>query len=225
MSSQYTFRKLLGLMVLGVCGTGLLMFTHDAMAEAPAQAKAGGEAAAHAQSDVAGAFEGKAVHSKRYGTVVINRGQGMGWGWSRTDDQRVGGNSSASISLVHPGANGSKGALKVTGELKSGFISPWAGVAWFPGSHPMQPADLSGKKALVFWAKGKPGSYSIMVMTKSPRSIPQYDSFTLTKQWKKYTIPLATSFVGADWKKVYFIAFSAGAFGKFHFELDDVQLQ
>ncbi|MGH8415270.1 MAG: hypothetical protein ACRESX_11125, partial [Gammaproteobacteria bacterium] len=172
-----------------------------------------------------GDFEDKAVESKQYGTLILNHGHGqIGWGWSVSTDERAGGHSVANIALIHPGADGTHSALQVSGEIKAGFPYPWAGAIWFPGREPMQPADLTGKQELSFWARGKPGSYNIMLMSGSPGSIPLYASFVTTDQWKEYHIPLASSFPNADWKHVYFIAFSASNPGKFQFDLDQVSL-
>lgn len=182
------------------------------------------ETAAPAAQVMIGDFEGKAVQNKQYGTLILSHGHEFGWGWSVTTDQRAGGHSVANIALIHPGANGTHGALQVSGEIKSGFPYPWAGAVWFPGHAPMQPADLSAKQELTFWARGKPGSYNLMLMSGSPSSIPLYASFVTTSKWKEYHIPLAASFPNADWKQVYFIAFSAANPGKFEFDLDQVKL-
>ena len=170
-----------------------------------------------------GGFEGKTVQNKKFGTLVISHDREFGWGWTVTTDQRAGGNSIASITLVHPGADATHDALQVTGEVKPGFqYGPWAGAIWFPGHEPMQPADLSAKKELTFWARGTAGSYNIMLDTGSP--IPLYASFVITGNWKEYHIPLATSFPNADWKNVVFVAFAAANQGKFQFDLDQVTL-
>lgn len=226
MNKTNTFRKTSHLMLLAACGSGMLMLANYAAAATPASdgQAAAATASAQAKGDVAGDFEGKAVTSKRFGTMIRSHGQEIGWGWASTDDSRVDGHSTAAIRLAHPGAKGSQGALEVNGELKSGFIAPWAGAVWFPGSRPMQPADLSGRKALTFWVRGKPGSYSVMLMSGSGKSIPQYANFTITKDWKQIRIPLQSSFPGADFKHVYFVAFSAGGLGKFQFDLDRVTL-
>lgn len=171
-----------------------------------------------------GDFEGKSIQDKQYGTLILNHGHEFGWGWSASTDQRVGGHSVASITLIHPGADGTHGALRVSGEIKSGFPYPWAGAIWFPGHEPMQSADLSAKKELSFWARGKPGRYSIMLDAGSPVGIPLYASFVTTTQWKEYHIPLATSFPNADLKQVFYVAFSAGNPGKFEFDVDQVTL-
>lgn len=205
----------------------------------PAQA-AGGAATANAASNSAkaddiapagrvmiGDFEGKATPNKQYGTLILNHGHGeFGWGWSAYSDQRIGGHSLASIALIQPGADGTRGALRVSGEIKPGFPYPWAGAFWYPGHQPMEPGDLSAKKELVFWARGDGRSYAVMIMSGSPNGIPQGTEFTTTTRWKEYHIPLATSFLSADLKHVFFIGFSAGeGQGKFQLDIDQVVLR
>ena len=202
-----------------------ISFAVSASAAPPAQTHATVASVAPAGTVLIGNFEGKTTVNKQYGTLVINHSPEFGWGWSVTTDQRAGGNSVAEIALIHPGAAGTKGALRITGEIKPGFpYGPWAGAIWFPGHEPMQPAELSGKKELIFWARGKAGSYNLMLMSGSPGGIPLYASFVTTPKWKEYHIPLAASFPNADWKQVYFLAFSAANQGKFQFDLDQVSL-
>lgn len=202
-----------------------ILFAISAFAAPSAQTHAPAANAAPAGNVLIGSFKGKTVQSKQYGTLVINHDHEFGWGWMVTTDQRAGGNSIANIALIHPGADGMRGALRVTGEVKPGFqYGPWAGAIWFPGREPMQPGDLSAKKELTFWARGTPGSYNIMLASGSPNSIPLYAAFVVTSQWKEYHIPLATSFPNADWKRVYYLAFSAANQGKFKFDLDQVTL-
>lgn len=202
-----------------------ILFTVSAWAAPPAQTHAAVTGVAPAGTVLIGNFEGKTTPNKQYGTLVINHSPEFGWGWSVTTDQRAGGKSVAEIALIHPGAAGTKGALQITGEIKPGFpYGPWAGAIWFPGHEPMQPADLSAKKALTFWARGKAGSYNLMLMSGSPGGIPLYSSFVTTPKWKEYHILLVASFPNAGWKKVYFIAFSAANQGKFQFDLDQVSL-
>lgn len=179
---------------------------------------------APAGSVMIGNFEGHTTANKQYGTLVLRQGDEFGWGWSTTSDERMGGHSTAKITIVHPGADGTHGALQVTGVIKPGFIAPWAGAIWFPGNYPTQAADLSAKKELSFWARGTPGSYNLMLSTGSANSMPIYSAFVVGKQWKEYHIPLATSFPNADWKRVVYLAFSAANPGKFQFDLDQVTL-
>src|SRR5574337_185493 len=192
----------------------------------PAPAATTTEAVAPAGTVMIGNFEGKTTANKQYGTLVLSHSHEIGWGWATTTDQMAGGHSLASIVIIHPGVGGPHGALRVTGEVKPGFqFGPWAGAIWFPGHEPMQPADLSAKKELTFWARGTPGSHNLMLASGSPNGIPLYASFVITKQWKEYHMPLATSFPNADWEHVYYLAFAAGTNGKFRFDLDQVSLQ
>src|SRR5436190_2960258 len=88
--------------------------------------------------------------------------------WMTTSDSEAGGKSTSAMQGVWGGANGSKGALKITGEIVSGGAPfNWAGVFFFPGSSPNDPANLSGKKMLSFWAKGDGKSYAVAVQTES----------------------------------------------------------
>ncbi|HET7268348.1 MAG TPA: CIA30 family protein [Oleiagrimonas sp.] len=224
MSTKNMVRRAGYLLTLAVCGTGLALSTQGAMAAPPAKHANDGAAAAPLSAGLAGGFEGASRTGRHGGTVVPSDGKELGWGWMATADKRMGGNSSASVALVHPGAGGTQGALRANGVLKSGFISPWAGAIWFPGNHPMQATDLSGIKTLTFKVRGKPGSYTLLMMVGSTHSIPQSAPFTVTRDWQTVTIPLAETFPGAKLKRVYFLAFSAGNYGKFQFELDDVQL-
>lgn len=213
-------------LILSGLTTGAALLLAVSVSAAPhAQSHAAVANVAPAGTLMIGNFEGKTTPNKQYGTLVINHRPEFGWGWSVTTDQRAGGNSMAEIALIHPGAAGTKGALQISGEIKPGFpYGPWAGAIWFPGHEPMQPADLSDKKELTFWARGKAASYNLMLMSGNPGGIPLYAAFVTTPKWKEYHIPLATSFPNADWKQVYFLAFSAANPGEFQFDLDQVTL-
>lgn len=203
----------------------LCLFATSVSAAPPAHSATMTEAVAPAGMIMIGDFEGKTTPNKQYGTLVLSHGHEFGWGWSTTTDQVAGGHSVASITLIHPGADGTHAALRVTGEVKPGFqFGPWAGAIWFPGHEPMQAADLSAKRELTFWARGTPGSHNVMLASGSPNGIPLYAAFVIIQQWKEYHMPLATSFPNADWKHVYYIAFAAGTNGKFQFDLDQVTL-
>ncbi|MGH8161184.1 MAG: hypothetical protein ACRESR_03360, partial [Gammaproteobacteria bacterium] len=155
---------------------------------------------------------------------ILNGDHVFGWGWATSTDQLMGGHSVADLSLIHPGADGTKSALEISGEIKTGFPQPWAGAIWFPGHEPMQPANLSGKKELVFRARGTPGDYELLLLSGSGY-IPESASFTVTAKWKAYHIALAKSFPDADWKHVTYLVFSGGQQGKFKLDLDQVSLR
>jgi hypothetical protein len=79
----------------------------------------------------------------------------------------MGGKSTASLQAVAGGANGSKGALKVSGEIISGADFTWAGVSFIPGSSPDDAVNLSSKKTISFWGKGDGKAYTVALMTES----------------------------------------------------------
>jgi beta-glucosidase len=73
--------------------------------------------------------------------------------WTAGSDAMNGGKSTIAISAVESGANGTKGALKVSGELIAGASFLWAGALFSPGGGAgvaPEPANLSGKTAISF---------------------------------------------------------------------------
>ncbi|HKV38463.1 MAG TPA: amidohydrolase family protein [Blastocatellia bacterium] len=148
----------------------------------------------------------------------------FGLGWMVTTDSVAGGKSVAQFRLVPGGANGSKGSLEITGEIKPPFAYPWAGAIFFPGAQPMTPVNLFSKKKISFWAKGDGKQYRIMIFGQSHGYIPASLTFEAGPQWKEYTFPL-TSF-GMDGHDVTGIAFAGGpGEGSFEFQIDEVRLE
>jgi imidazolonepropionase-like amidohydrolase len=148
----------------------------------------------------------------------------FGAGWEVSTDQMIGGKSTAQINVVDGGAEGSRKALQITGELTAGTGVSWAGAMFFPGTPPMAPANLSGKKAISFWTKGDGRNYQLMLFAKSKGYIPAMKSFTARPEWKKITIPLSDFDTdGSDLEGLLF----SGALpaGKFSFLIDDVRLE
>src|ERR1700690_1013106 len=66
----------------------------------------------------------------------------FGFGWLATFDKMAGGKSEAEIKVVPGGANGSKYSLLVEGEVRPGFVFPFAGAGFYPAAKPMQPANV-----------------------------------------------------------------------------------
>ncbi len=143
----------------------------------------------------------------------------FGAGWVATTDQMAGGASVGALKRT-------KGALAVSGEIKTGFAFPWSGAMYFPAKTPMQPADLSARKELVFKARGDGRSYSVMLFSGTQmQSMPSMKPFVAGAEWKEIRIPLA-GFNGADLARVRGFAFTAGQpIGTFAFEIDDVQVK
>lgn len=149
----------------------------------------------------------------------------FGSGWAVTTDSMMGGKSTAQMKVVSGGAEGSKGALLITGELASGSIFPWAGAMFFPGSKPFAPASLAGEQGLSFWAKGDGRSYNVMMFSSNLGRIPATHSFTPDGSWKRYDLPFS-DFGNLDPRSLEGVAFSAaGAPGKFALQIDSVEFK
>ncbi|HET6726190.1 MAG TPA: CIA30 family protein [Gammaproteobacteria bacterium] len=149
-----------------------------------------------------------------------------GYGWHVMGDRRYGGFSSAKMSLSRHGANGSAGALRVTGTVESGFAFPFAGAMFFPAKHRSDQRDFSNKHSIAFWARGDGRVYSVMLFSGSVQdNHPVMEHFKAGPGWRHIQIPLA-AFEGADIHHVRGIAFTAGPeTGDFNFEIDDVELK
>jgi beta-glucosidase len=145
--------------------------------------------------------------------------------WAVTSDVEMGGKSKSTMQTVAGGANGSKGALEVTGEVVPGASFTWAGVAFHPGSTPDEAVNLSSKKTLSFWAKGDGKNYAVAVMTESSAGqMPGIQPFVAGPEWKQYTFPWSD--FKTDAHDVTGIAFAhAQEPGKFEFEIDEVEIR
>ena len=145
--------------------------------------------------------------------------------WMVTSDQRIGGRSKAQMRPVEGGANGSKGALQVAGEIVPGAEFTWAGALFFPGSSPEEAVNLSSKKTISFWAKGDGQNYSVAVQTESNQAqVPAIQRFAAGPEWKHYRFALSD--FRTDGHDITGIAFArAQEPGKFEFEIDEVEIQ
>jgi beta-glucosidase len=148
--------------------------------------------------------------------------------WITSTDEVIGGKSKSSIEISQPGANGSNGALKISGEIiPGGGQFAFAGAMFAPGSAPMEPVNLSGKKEISFWAKGDGDSYMLVVLTASrsgQNGMPAMTQFVAGKEWKQFTFPFSTFQTdGSDLSALLFAASQPP--GKFAFEIDDVEIK
>ena len=147
----------------------------------------------------------------------------FGAGWDVSTDSLAGGKSVAEMKVVPEGANNSRGSLMVTGEVRPGFQYPWSGVAFFPGSPPMSPANLSSKKEISFWAKGDGKTYRIMIYTKAGGYMPATREFVAGQEWKQFRLKLS-DFGGTEGHDMTSVMFAGGpATGKFSFQIDEVR--
>jgi len=148
-----------------------------------------------------------------------------GKGWSVTTDKQMGGESEASIKLIEGGANQSKGAMEISGQIKTGFAYPWAGAFFAPGAKAMQPVNYSKAKDLVFWVKGDGRKYSVMTFATTQGGIPPSQSFVAGTEWQQIRLPL-DGFTGLELSQVTGFSFNASApEGNFRFVIDDVEIK
>ena len=149
----------------------------------------------------------------------------FGAGWQVSTDSLRGGKSKASIKVVENGAQKSKGALQIEGEVDAGLPYAWAGAIFFPGEVPMAPADLSSKKQVSFWAKADGRTYSVMLFAPSKFFAPIIQTFVPTAEWKQFNFKLA-QFDGYDAHDLAGLFIGAGLpAGKFALQIDDVSFQ
>jgi hypothetical protein len=94
---------------------------------------------------------------------------------------------------------------------------------FFPGTAPMSPANLSGRKAITFWAKGVGRKFQVMVYSQSGGYIPKVQSFDAGADWTRVTLPFSAFETDAhDVTAIFFGAF--GGSGKFTLTIDNVVL-
>ena len=147
-------------------------------------------------------------------------GAAFGFGWQPASDRVLGGSSSSSLSVE-------SGALRIEGEIASGFAFPWAGVTYFPGDQPMQPVDFSDREVLRFRARGDGRTHAILLFSGSASAtVPPMVPFTATSEWTEIEIPLER-FPTATPGIIGGLTFVAQAppLGAFAFEIDDVEIR
>jgi imidazolonepropionase-like amidohydrolase len=144
--------------------------------------------------------------------------------WADSTDALRGGASVVRRAVVEGGAESGR-AMEVSGEIKPGSQYPWSGAIFMPGPQPMAPADLSGARELVFWARGDGKTYQVLVFATSLGAMPAIRPFVTGPEWQRHSIPLA-DFAGADPKGIMGIFFGSTTQngGAFSFRLDDVRL-
>ncbi len=145
--------------------------------------------------------------------------------WMSSTDAENGGKSTGSMQVVEGGANNSKGALRVTGEVVTGAPFPYSGVMFVPGSSPMDSVNLSSKKTISFWAKGDGKNYAVALITESNAGgMPGIRPFVAGSEWKQYSFPISA--FQSDGSDIRGLAFARGQEpGKFEFEIDEVEIK
>jgi beta-glucosidase len=148
--------------------------------------------------------------------------------WLAANDTMSGGKSNSKLEVIEPGAAGSKGAMQVSGEVIPGGQFIFAGALYSPGPAPMQPANLSNKSTISFWAKGDGKTYTLLVLTGSRSGqngeAPAMTSFAAGPEWKQYTFPFSTFETGgSDLSGIGFIRVQEPE--KFQFDIDELEIK
>jgi len=147
----------------------------------------------------------------------------FGSGWSESTDKRFGGVSEVKAEVVSGGAQGSRHALKISGEVKPGFAFPWAGAIFLTGAKPMAPANLADIQALELWMQGD-GAITVMLFAANLGQQPSMKTFEAGPEWTKYTFPIS-DFPGIDPSGLMGIFFGVSPTPrKFEIRVDDVRL-
>ena len=146
-------------------------------------------------------------------------------GWVPSNDTTAGGNSAVELSVTTDGADRSDGALRITGEIASGFAFPWAGVMISLAPGVMQPVDASDIRTLVFHARGEGKTYRVMAFAESLGRVPATVGFDAAGDWSRIEIPLE-SFPGLDpTGAMAFLIGGPADLGSFRLEIDNVELR
>jgi len=148
--------------------------------------------------------------------------------WIPANDSMNGGKSKSNLNVIEGGATGTKHAMEVTGELVPGSPFIFGGALFSPGKAPMQPANLSKKNNISFWAKGDGGTYTLMILTEQRNGQngepPAMTTFVAGPEWKQFTFPFsAFETNGSDISGIGFIRMQEQ--GKFQFQLDELEIK
>ncbi len=165
---------------------------------------------------------GTLVSDFESGAVAVRFGQN----WDVTTDRIAGGASTAVQAWEAGGAGGSRGAMRVSGEVAGTLPFAWAGTLFMPGAQPFEAVDFSARKAIVLQVRGPERDLTAMVFSgDASQRIPAMQRFHVTPEWHEVRLPL-DRFPGADATRVRAFAVTAGQpAGPFSFDIDDVRIE
>jgi Complex I intermediate-associated protein 30 (CIA30)/Amidohydrolase family len=147
----------------------------------------------------------------------------FGSGWHVTTDGDRGGRSTAEIQVVPEGANGGRGSLLITGRVAGDIPLAWAGAIFFPGSAPREPANLSAKAGLTFWAKGDGKTYRVIFFAQG-MPLPAIVPFVASSQWRQISVDFSHLPTAIDTHALQGVSFVASPdAGQFAFQIDEVR--
>ncbi len=114
----------------------------------------------------------------------------FGSGWMPSTDSIAGGTSTIAIAVTGA-APGGQPALVMTGEIKSTFVAPWAGISFSPGTQPFQPGNIAAAKGLRLQVRGEGKSFAVMGFSTAGGPLPSVTALPVTKDWHEVTVKFA----------------------------------
>ena len=149
----------------------------------------------------------------------------FGRAWTISTDTLMGGTSTAELSVVDKGANGSAGALRVEGKIAGDVAYPWAGISFSPGGREFEPVSLKANEGFSFVARGDGRTFNVMVFASSLGRMPAIQTFKTADDWEVHSFDWS-DFRGVDGEGIMAIILSAGTGTEsFWFEIDDIRLK
>jgi hypothetical protein len=146
----------------------------------------------------------------------------FGTGWAAGTDAPSGA-STVTLTVVAGGAEETRGALAVRGELRPGAAFPFAGARFRPTAEDGVGVNLSSFDTLSFRVRGDGHSYMIYFYGLAARSAARYD-FRAGPEWSEVVVPFAQlGYDGRGMRSILFTAF--GAPRSFSFLIDDVRFR
>lgn len=148
----------------------------------------------------------------------------FGTQWMPTADDIAGGKSTGTIEIADDGAASTSRSLRIRGTIDAAIPYAWYGAMWSPTAVPMQPADLSSKKEVRFFAKGDGKTYRVMVFSASKGMMPAIATFIASAEWREVVLPWSA--FGIDGRDVMAIIVAGGPeAGAFAFQVDELALR
>jgi imidazolonepropionase-like amidohydrolase len=146
----------------------------------------------------------------------------FGTGWEAATDAPAGA-STVTLNVVAGGAEGTRGALAVRGELGTGAAFAFAGASFRPTADDGVGVNLSSFDSLSFRVRGDGRSYMIYFYGLAAGSAARYE-FRAGPDWSEVVVPFAQ--LGYDGRGMRSILFAAtGAPRGFSFMIDDVRFR
>ena len=147
-----------------------------------------------------------------------------GFGWQATTDQVIRGSSTAAMKLATGGANRTKGALEISGDIKPGAATLWGGAIFFAAANPGLTLDYTQKQTVVFQAQGDGRTYQVMLFT-GENPAPSVQTFPGSSEWREQRLQL-NEFKGADLGHLRAIAIVAsGPAGSYRLLIDEFEVR